>query len=150
MDPEVRLVPDETARKQQFLDLFVQIGTISGVAAELQIDPGVHQRWMELDPDYALRFAEAAEAAVDVAEAELRHRGIVGYDEPVYQGGELVGHVRKRSDACLIFYLKGRRRGVFGDRQEVTGLGGGPIQVADVTRIPTEKLHQIRALLTKT
>ena len=36
---------------------------------------------------------------------------------PVFQGGELVGHIREFSDTLGIFLLKSRRRHVYGDRQ---------------------------------
>ena len=75
------------------------------------------------DPAYADAVAHALEYAVDLAEAELRRRGIEGTLRPLTHQGKLTGdHIREYSDACLIFYLKGRRRDVFADRI----LGGSP------------------------
>lgn len=50
--------------------------------------------------------------------------------------------VTKHSDALLMFVLKGNRRRVYGDKTEVTGGNGGPIQVDEV-----KKASRIAALL---
>lgn len=42
--------------------------------------------------------------------------------------------VRKYSDALLMFQLKGLRRRVYGDKQEITGENGGPIMMDATTR----------------
>lgn len=46
-------------------------------------------------------------------EDEARRRAVDGVDEPVFQGGELVGHVRRYSDRLLEFLLRGRRPTVY-------------------------------------
>lgn len=50
--------------------------------------------------------------------------------------------VTKYSDALLMFVLKGNRRRVYGDKTEVTGANGGPIQMDEV-----KKASRIAALL---
>ena len=40
-----------------------------------------------------------------------------GTFRPVFQVGELVGHIREYSDTLGIFMVKSRRRHVYGDRQ---------------------------------
>lgn len=42
--------------------------------------------------------------------------------------------VRKFSDALLMFQLKGLRRKLYGDKQEITGENGGPIMMDATTR----------------
>lgn len=42
--------------------------------------------------------------------------------------------VRKYSDALLMFQLKGLRRRLYGDKQEITGENGGPIMMDATTR----------------
>jgi hypothetical protein len=81
---------------------------------------------------------------VDSAEEELRRRGIYGYDKPIYYNGDKVGSATEYSDACLIFYLKGRRQDVFRERMEHSGPGGGPLQYIDLSNIPVERLEQMR------
>lgn len=50
--------------------------------------------------------------------------------------------VTKYSDALLMFVLKGNRRRLYGDKTEVTGANGGPIQMDEV-----KKASRIAALL---
>lgn len=94
-------------RKKLFLEAYAEAGTISAAAREAGVDRSTHYRWLEADLAYGAAFALAHERAVDSLEAELIRRGRDGYDEPVFQGGKKVGEVRKYSDACLIFALKG-------------------------------------------
>ena len=50
--------------------------------------------------------------------------------------------VTKKSDSLLMFVLKGNRRRIYGDKTEVTGDAGGPIQIDEV-----KKASRIAALL---
>lgn len=114
------------------------------------------------DVDFAAGFDEAMDIAVDMAEKELWRRAIQGVDEPItYKGrisyeteeyiDEETGEVRerfardergrpipltvnKRSDALLMFLLKGRRKQVYADRTELTGAGGEPLQLDDAKK----------------
>jgi hypothetical protein len=102
---------------------------------------------MKEDPTFAAHFRIATEEVVDEAEAELKRRGVHGIQEPVHYQGERVDTVTRKSDACLIFYLKGRRGDVFRDRAEISGPGGGPVELAhtvDLSKVPTERLRQMR------
>jgi hypothetical protein len=72
-------------------------------------------------------FDEAHEDALDALEEEARRRAVDGVLEPVYQGGEKVGTIRKYSDALLMLLLKGKRPDTFRERHEVTGKNGGPL-----------------------
>ena len=65
----------------------------------------------------------------DVLEDEAVRRAKEGVEEPVYQGGKLVGHVQKYSDTLLIFLLKGAKPQKYGDKvRHTNGDGDGPIQ----------------------
>lgn len=74
--------------------------------------------------------------AADKLEAEARRRALEGTEEPVYQGGLLVGTKRVYSDSLMALLLKGRRKKVFADRTELTGADGGParLEVDDTAR----------------
>jgi hypothetical protein len=48
-------------------------------------------------------------------EDEMLRRGVEGWDEPVYQKGELVGHVRKYSDQMLAQLHRIRRPDLYRD-----------------------------------
>lgn len=56
-------------------------------------------------------------------EDEAFRRAVNGTEKPVYQGKELVGHVREYSDTLMIFMLKARRPEKFKDRvaSEISG-----------------------------
>ncbi len=141
--PSIRLI-----RQKAFLRAYIAYGTISGASRATGIVRSRHYGWMENDPTYTEKFATAHEEAVDRAEEELRRRGIAGIDEPVFYKGEQTASKRVYSDACLIFYLKGRRGDVFRDRFEHSGPGGGPIQTEDLTGLSDAELKkQISELL---
>ena len=87
----------------------------------------LRQRVYELrdaDERFAAEWAAAFEAGTDVLRDEVRRRAVDGVEEPVFQRGELVGHVRKFSDVLLIFELKRRDPSY---RDTVTVDGGKPV-----------------------
>lgn len=51
--------------------------------------------------------------------------------------------INKRSDALLMFQLKGLRRRVYGDKQEITGADGGALALVD----DTKKAARVAALI---
>lgn len=83
------------------------------------------------------------ESSADLLEQAARRRAIDGWEEPVYQGGQLIGSKTVYSDSLLALLLKGRRKSVFADRTELTGANGGPVktqQIIIATGVPTEVL----------
>jgi len=137
-------------KKASFLKNYEAIGTVSGAAVQTPCDRRHVYDWLEDDPAFAEAFGHSRERAVDLAEQELRRRGIAGVDRPVFQGGKRVGTIREYSDACLIFYLKGRRKDVFGEKRELSGPDGGPIRTqTDLSGLGTDDLRQLRTILTK-
>lgn len=112
-------------------------------------------------PEFEDAVQEALEQAYDVLEAEARRRAFAGVAEPVIYQGNLAYQleryidehgneayrrvldadgqpipltVRKYSDSLAQFLLKGYRRKKFGDKQEITGADGGPVQVVDESK----------------
>ena len=61
------------------------------------------------DKGFARDWADAEEQATDALEHAARGRAIDGYQRPVYQRGELVGHETCYSDALTITLLKAHR-----------------------------------------
>jgi hypothetical protein len=138
----------QAERQTAFLAALEVEGTLSDAARVSGVSRVTHYNWLNSDPTYQDRFRASFEKAVDTAERELRRRGVAGYDKPVFYQGEQTGTIREYSDACLIFYLKGRRGDVFRDRAEISGPGGGPIEhsmAVDVSAIPLDRLRQMRA-----
>jgi hypothetical protein len=76
------------------------------------------------DDEFAAAWEDAVEQGTDVIRAEIRRRAVDGWDEPVYQRGELVGHVRKYSDRLLELEAK-RRDPAYRDSVKVEG--GEPV-----------------------
>ena len=140
--------------KAAFLRAYEAIGTVTGAAVQTNVNRQRVYDWLAEDDDFAAAFSSSQERAVDLAEQELRRRGIAGYDKPIFYQGKKSGVVREYSDACLIFYLKGRRRDVFGDRQEVSGPQGGPIPLQavpyDLSALSGDELRQLRTLMNRT
>ncbi len=123
-----------TVEQQQalFLKHYAAIGVVTAAAKITGIDRQRHYEWLEdvRFPDYPERFARATHEAAEVMEAAMVSRGVQGWDEPVYQGGELVGHKRVYSDRLLEIGLRARLPEKYSERQrlEHTGAGGGPIE----------------------
>lgn len=78
------------------------------------------QGWVNTDPDFAAQLEQAKVQVVETYEQEIHRRGVEGWDEPVYQGGKLVGVVRKYSDVLLIFRTKALAPDRYRDRFHVS------------------------------
>ena len=86
--------------------------------------------WKAEDEEFAADWQKALEIASDLLEEEAIRRAHEGTRKPVFQGGQLVGHIQEYSDTLMIFLLKGAKPKKYMDRlvQEVTGKDGGPIK----------------------
>lgn len=125
----LRGAPKTIAAKRKFLSAYANCGGVILAAAKLSgIDRGTHYDWLESDPNYRAAFDEAKEEAIELLEAEAIRRGVLGWKEPIYQGGVKVGDVTRYSHALLIFMLKARRPEVYRERFELTGKDGSALQ----------------------
>ena len=100
----------EEPLKRAFLRAYTVLGTTSAAAKIVQMRYHRHLRWLAKDPEYAKAFENAAEVhrlqKLEAYEKEIDRRAIEGFDEPVFQGGVLVGVKRKFSDVLAIFRTK--------------------------------------------
>lgn len=103
---------------------------LSEACATARISKSTAYQARKKDPEFAARFEEAMEASADLLEREAKRRAVEGYDDPVFFNGEVVGYRKVYSDQLLALLLRGRRRTVFGDKHEISGSGGGPLQTA--------------------
>lgn len=110
-------------KKQQFLANFALTGNVQEAAQAAGIGRRTHYDWLKQDQAYATQYGHASEDAADRMEREAYRRAVEGTDKPVYQGGELVGHVREYSDTLLIFLLKGVRPEKYRERVDHSGKG---------------------------
>jgi hypothetical protein len=116
-----------TKEKNQraFLAAFAETGVVYKAAEAAGLSRASHSNWMK-ESSYAAEFEQLHEEVCEKLEAEAMRRAVDGYQEPVYQGGVLVGHKMKYSDNLLIFMLKAMRPEKYRERPvEVTG-GGVP------------------------
>lgn len=130
----------ETALRAPEAGPFLEALKIAGNVTEACTLAGVGRatvyRWRDEDPAFKADWEAACDFAWDGLEREAYRRAREGWEEPVYQGGELVGHVRKFSDTMLVTMLKAKRAKEFRDNHAVehTGPGGGPI-VLDLSKM---------------
>lgn len=142
-----RANPPKEERQAAFLEAYRLLGVISTACQAVDVPSRLYYFWMKQDADFAGRFKEAHEAVVDEAEAELRRRGIHGDAEPVFYQGTQCGTVQRKSDACLIFYLKGRRGDVFRERATIGDDPAGAAQLVSVAAL--EVIQRLAALSTR-
>lgn len=79
--------------------------------------------WREADAQFAARWQEAIDDAVERMEAEADRRAVDGTLKPVFHQGVECGHVREFSDTLLIFRLKALRPDVYRERASVEHTG---------------------------
>lgn len=95
--------------KAKYVEL-VSKGVSKGDAAVmLGRHPSTFQKAAGEDAEFKQAVAEAWQRGADPLIEEAERRGREGWEEPVFQKGELVGYVRKYSDNLLMFSIKGRR-----------------------------------------
>ena len=96
--------------QRRFLAAFANgVGTITAASDASGVSRSSHRRWIENDPDYQAAFYEANEIIIERLEAVSMEHARDGWEEPVYQKGELVGTVRKYSENLAMFLLRGAR-----------------------------------------
>lgn len=109
-----RLVPERAGnqtrvhvQKRAFLAALEAVGGVRAASRACGTHWRLHYRWIQDDPGYAAAVEVSRRLRVDVLEQELWERATVGYEEPVYQRGELVGTKTVKDTTALIFALKG-------------------------------------------
>ena len=107
-----------SAQQRAFLAAYPITGTIGHAAEAAGISRRSHINWIR-QPEYAEAFAAAKDAFVESLEAEVARRARDGVEEPVYQGGKLVGTISKKSDTLAIFLLKANRPDKYRDEIRV-------------------------------
>lgn len=75
--------------------------------------------WREIDSAFAAQWAEAIDESTERLEKEAYRRAFAGTSKPVYQGGELVGHIQEYSDTLTIFLLKSRNPDKYRERHSL-------------------------------
>lgn len=115
-----------------FLAALAECGIFTRAAEAAGVDRATVWRRRQDDAEFAQACDQAIDMASDKLEAEAIRRAVEGVEEPVYQGGQLIGTKTVYSDSLLALLLKGRRKKVFAERIEQTGADGGPVQTQQV------------------
>lgn len=84
---------------------------------------------MENCIEFETAVKDAEDEAADILEQEARRRAVEGVEEDVYYQGDVVGQKTNYSDTLLATLLKARRAEVFGDKKQITGANGEPLQI---------------------
>ena len=135
------------ARYAAFLDALRVHGCVTAAASSVGYDRSTVYRYRDEHPEFAEGWVDALETAADNLELEARRRGIDGWDEPIFQGGQQVGVVRKYSDQLLITLLRGSREKFRTSRHEVTPPPFDPKSMTDdeLKLILVQALPEIQA-----
>lgn len=137
------------ARQDRFLSALARSGNVSAASRLSGVDRTSHYSWFEGDEAYRAKFRAAFEVYLDSMETEADRRALKGVLKPVYQNGSLVGYERRYSDTLLMFRLSAERARKYRRVHEVTGPGGGPVEVLDLSRLSVLELKLLRALRAK-
>jgi hypothetical protein len=102
---------------------------------------------MEKYPEYNEAFQEAHIEACEAIEGEIRSRAMVGWDEPVFQKGEQVGVIHKKSENLLMFYAKAQMPSKYRDNVQVNLTGDVTLKTSGMS--DQEKMDLIQSVAAK-
>lgn len=114
-------------KQKNFLKAFAAGANVTKACRFARVGRRTLYTWLEQHPRFKAMYDEALEMASDELEEEARRRAVDGTDKPVYQGGQLVGHIREYSDTLLALLLKGTKPDKYRERREYTGKNGDPL-----------------------
>jgi hypothetical protein len=113
-----------TDAKDRFLEAYAQTGNVSAAAASAGVGRRTVYAWKKHDEDFAQRFREAEQQAVELLEAEARTRATTGSKlvREVYRGDRLIERIveYRPSDAVPVKLLQALRPDKYGDRLALT------------------------------
>lgn len=129
-------------KKRKFILTLSILGNRTRAAQACGVSAMVPWMWRKQDDDghFAKAYEKAMKIAAELHEDEMYRRASEGVIEPVFQGGKLVGSIRKYSDTLLIFALKGAMPDKYGDKTKVEH--SGTIDVADRLRAARERVFK--------
>ena len=131
--------------QQTFLDSLSKGLSPTAAANLAKISRQTAYTWRSQDADFDAKWNEAIEAGTDLLEDVAHKRATIGVLRPVFQQGKQVGAVTEYSDQLLLAALAKRRADwrQSKHRIELTGAGGGPVQIEAVRSRIAGKLAAI-------
>jgi hypothetical protein len=116
-------------KKESFLAALRLKGSVYHAAQTVKVGRGTVYAWRDADEEFAQAWDQALEDAYDALEESLYERGL------------------KADTTAAIFILKGRRRKVFGDKQELSGglthQHSGSVDLKDVSDADLKVLRRL-------
>ncbi|MGN6278006.1 MAG: hypothetical protein ACTHM8_04705 [Sphingomonas sp.] len=100
------------ARQRTFLRALSQTGCVRDACARAGISNTSAYRMKKRSAAFARAWDRALAKAMPTIEQAAYERAVIGWEEPIVQGGKLVGHKRRYSDSLLRLLLQ---RGFGGD-----------------------------------
>jgi len=105
------------------VEALAELGIVEYACRKAEVGRRTVYQWRDGDDAFAARFYEAVERSTELMEVEAFRRAVRGVEKPVYQGKELVGHIREYSDVLLIFALKARKPLIYRERIDMKHSG---------------------------
>lgn len=101
-------------RRRKFLDALGKCGCLRDAARKAEVSHQTVYNHQARDPG----FARQCELALDMASTDIElhawERGVIGVEEPIVRGGQIIGTRLKRSDAILRLLLQSTKRKKYG------------------------------------
>ena len=107
--------------QKAFLARFQECGRVQPAADAASVCRSALYKERKRNPEFAQAWEDALAIAMGQAEDEVRRRAVEGVLQPVFQGGEHVGNIRKYSDVLLMFMLKAHNPAKYRDNWKSDG-----------------------------
>jgi transposase-like protein len=124
------------ARRAKFIQFVKETGLLAKSAQSVGLSKAQLDKVRKQEPEFDDRVSQALDVYRDSLEAEIRRRGVEGYEEPIYQGGVLVGHKQRYSDRLLEMLAK-RHIPAFREKVDIDATVSGGVLI--VSKPPSEE-----------
>jgi hypothetical protein len=81
------------------------------------------EQWIQNDPEFKARYAEAQALLADQMEAAAFQRGVTGVERPVFHMGGVVGYQTEYSDTLLVKLLQAKLPEQYGTARHTLDVG---------------------------
>lgn len=118
--------------KQKFLALYeAEYRAFFPLARELGVSGQAVDDAMVRDPEFGDAVYYANQRRIETLETEAYHRAVVGWDEPIYYKGIVIGSIRRKSDRLLELLLRAHRPDKYRDHAVIESAAGGGVLVLE-------------------
>lgn len=129
--PEARTGIAKPGWQDIFLATLAEMPNIRRACQRAGISRGHAYLTRDQDPEFAKRWRSALKDSLELLEEEAWRRAQLGTAKPVFQQGELVGHVQEFSDTLMIFLLKAHKPKKYREVKQLmhSSPTGGPVEM---------------------